>query len=672
MLCSLILAQVVAVSGGTVHTLVPGAEARVATLLLEEGKIRAVGADLEIPADALRIEAAGLHVIPGLIDGLVYHDSEHDTLYTSAGVTLLRDHGNDLARILTERQAAQRDARRGPWLSVSGAVLDGFPPSSPNALVLKSEHDAHAYVPTMLAEGIDFLSIQANLGPEAWREIVALAHPSEGTRLQVWGPCPESMSLKQIADGGQDGLTFLDALLPADKTWETVALSDCAESIAVVLKAGLRITPLLRGTARLAQTQDAGIEALALLGPQYGGMWRNELRARREQEGLAERAGTVLARQRELLAALEAAGVPLVPGSGAPHPWLMPGDGLIEELAEWQAAGLAPARCLELATRDSARALGLEDRGTLESGKVADLVLLSADPRQDVTALRAVESVVLRGKPLARADLDADRAKLRAAQDAARTAAEQVLEVAAPSAPEGKELLRGYVVTRTVAGPIAGERWSVVRAKDGALSFCGRRLMPGSAERPPIEAEIVQTVKDKLLESFSVTLRTSGRELAVRGQLVAGQMRIERRLDGGFIDSKAAREALVSIDVSSVTTLLVIAHLASDGPMPILRFDEGLELEVVRWDLKQEEDGDHAVRTPNGMKWASFDENGAVRAAVDLQGQARADLVSMEIDSLGGPGLPLPPAKLERIRKARAAEAAAAKQAEAAPAKDGD
>jgi hypothetical protein len=656
---SLLLAQALLISGGSVHTQVPAEAARVADVLVVDGRVRSVGLDLELPAECARIDASGLHVVPGLIDGMVYHDLEHDALYTAAGVTLLRDHGNDLAAILTQRDPALRERRAGPWLSISGAVIDGHPPSSPNALVLPDEHRTHQLVPVVIAEGVDFLAVQSNLGLAAWREVLALAHGAEGGALQVWGPRPTAVPLETLLAEGQDGLVFLDELLPAGTTWEDVRDQAFDEQARRVAESGLRVTPVLGATARLAQIQDAGVAALSELGPNYTRLWRGELRARRERdEGFFERARTVQAAQARLLLALERAGVRLVPGSGAPHPWLAPGRGLVDELALWQAAGIPAARCLELATHGAAQALDLAGRGTIAPGQVADLVLLGSDPSADIAALRDVRGVVLRGRALAREDLDRSLAELRRAQAAAHQDSERGIEVAAPSLPKGREILRGRVETRTPAGVTAAERWSVVEGIDEAVYFVGCRRMPPSAERPAIEVETRQGVRGGRLDSFRVTLRTGGRELVVDGVLVGSQMRVERRLDGKFISNQAAREALVTLDVSSVTTLLVLAHTAEDGPLPVLRLDEALELEVVRWDLRLEQDGDHALRTPQGYKWASFDENGSLRAALDVSGGAEATIVSTEVDTLGGPGLPLPADKLARVRASLAAEAA--------------
>ena len=134
--CTSLLLDVLALVGGTVHVTAEGAEPVVATILIEDGQIVAVGPELEVPDGAHLVDCAGLHLIPGMIDGLAYHDRQHDALYTNAGVTLVRDHGNELGRIFAERELAIRDAMGGPALSISGAVLDGSPPSTASAVVL--------------------------------------------------------------------------------------------------------------------------------------------------------------------------------------------------------------------------------------------------------------------------------------------------------------------------------------------------------------------------------------------------------------------------------------------------------------------------------------------------------------------------------------------------------
>lgn len=660
MLLDLLLAETLALVGGTVHSMEPGAAPEIATVLIEDGRVRAVGRDVEVPEGARIVDASGMHVVPGLIDGLAYHDPEHDDLYTAAGVTLVRDHGNDLARILSLRTAEARDRMVGPWLSISGAVLDGYPPSSASALVLRDEHEVHKFVPTLIDEDVDFLSVQIQLGEKAWREVVSEAHPAEGRRLQVWGPKPRAVTLDQLIEGGQDGLLFLDALVPEGQAWEDLeasAIDPIAERLA---KAQVRVTPLLRGTARMADTPGTDAPELQRLSNQYAGLWLRDLEVRGKLDaGFEERARKVLDVQRALVARLEAAGVVLVPGSGAPHPWLMPGRGLVDELAEWQAAGIPAARCLELTTSGAARALEIEGRGTLAPGSVADVLLVGSDPSADIRALSDVRGVVLRGRMLERAEIEGRAAELQKLLADARAAATAPIEVAPPQVPAGTELLAGLVETLSEGGRIAAERWAVVRAQNGDVSFCGRRVVPGSSKAARVEIEVVQTTRKSQLQSFSVRLRAGEHEIAVRGELVAGHMRVERRMDGAFVDTKSAREELVCVDASSVTTLLLIAHACKEGPMPVLRFDEGLELEVVRWDLKLQEDGGHWLRTPAGRKFAAFRPDGALKAGLDVQGAGMTRFESRSIDDHGGPGLPLPEDKRKAVLAAEAAEAAA-------------
>ena len=102
----MILADLVALVGGTVHTMVPGEEPQVATVLIEDGTIRAIGPDLELPPGAARFDLTGQHLVPGLIDTLVHFDANHDALYLAAGVTVVRDVGGSRVKTLAERMPA--------------------------------------------------------------------------------------------------------------------------------------------------------------------------------------------------------------------------------------------------------------------------------------------------------------------------------------------------------------------------------------------------------------------------------------------------------------------------------------------------------------------------------------------------------------------------------------
>ncbi|HET6616655.1 MAG TPA: amidohydrolase family protein, partial [Gemmatimonadota bacterium] len=104
---------------------------------------------------------------------------------------------------------------------------------------------------------------------------------------------------------------------------------------------------------------------------------------------------------------LRAAGIPILAGTDTGVPWSLPGWSLHDELSLLVRAGLPTADALLGATRDAARALDLEDEiGTILPGMAADLLLLRADPLEDIENVRRIEAVVLRGDLLERAELD--------------------------------------------------------------------------------------------------------------------------------------------------------------------------------------------------------------------------------------------------------------------------
>jgi hypothetical protein len=636
--------------GGKVHTMVPGEAPREATIVIENGRITSIGKPTSTPADARTIDLHGMHVIPGLIDGFAYHDAEHDWLYTAAGVTLIRDHGNDLSRIFESRDTLKRDAATGPALSISGAVFDGIPPATSAAIPLRNADDARASLERLAMEQIDFVAFQSNVGADAWKALLAA---SATKKLQVWGPLPKEVALADALKEGQSGFVFLDCLLPAGKTWETVEIAQLEPQVKQFAASGARITPVLRAHARLLEQPDDGAPELAQLGPQYSNLWRIDAIQRKKNidEAARKKIEAQLGKQRAVLGMLFHAGAKLVPGSGAPHPWLMPGDGLHRELREWQSDGIPAADLLRLATADAASALGIEaDRGTLAPGKIADIVVLRADPTADIAALDAIETVVLRGVALTREQLDAKLAKLASIQSAARAAAQEPIEVAAPELPEGAQLLSGLTQTTSALGVLAAERWAIVREVDGTLTFCGKRRTRGGPTIAERTVDVRQRVRDNKFDSFEMRVTSGSHELLVRGNFVAEQWRVERRGDGKFLDVKAATDHIVAVDAGSVTTLMLLAHMRGEGAFPILRFDEGLELEVVRWELRLDSGGGHQFRTPDGGKLAGFNEDGSLKIVVEQQGSGGTQTESMAIDVHGTQGLPLPADKLALMR----------------------
>jgi imidazolonepropionase-like amidohydrolase len=122
----------------------------------------------------------------------------------------------------------------------------------------------------------------------------------------------------------------------------------------------------------------------------------------------------------EVVNAMHRAGIPFLAGTDTPPGvYVFPGFSLHEELQRFVAAGFAPMEALQTATLNPVKFLGMEDRmGTIEKGKLADLVLLDANPLEDIRNTQKIAGVIASGRYLSRADLDKMLARVEAAAKA--------------------------------------------------------------------------------------------------------------------------------------------------------------------------------------------------------------------------------------------------------------
>jgi hypothetical protein len=121
----------------------------------------------------------------------------------------------------------------------------------------------------------------------------------------------------------------------------------------------------------------------------------------------------------KIVGEMHRAGVQLLTGTDAPAvPYCFPGFGVHDELALFVEAGLSPMEALQTATLNPARYLRVQDSlGTIETGRIADLVLLDADPLRDIRSTRRIDSVIVRGKPLDKKERERMLARVEAAAD---------------------------------------------------------------------------------------------------------------------------------------------------------------------------------------------------------------------------------------------------------------
>jgi hypothetical protein len=195
----------------------------------------------------------------------------------------------------------------------------------------------------------------------------------------------------------------------------------CAALYAVFVRNGTAVAPTLVQRRDFSGVAPPAVSAeeLAYVPMAERGGWNasqdSRLQARTASED-REIERRFWERDRGLVAPMQAAGVLVLAGTDGGDPYTVPGFSLHEELSELVKAGLTPMQALQAATRNAARFLDTPDGfGTIEAGRRADLVLLRADPLADIRNTRGIEAVMLGGRWLDRAALDALMAEARRA-----------------------------------------------------------------------------------------------------------------------------------------------------------------------------------------------------------------------------------------------------------------
>jgi hypothetical protein len=405
-------------------------------VLMREGRIVAIGAAdaLGQPDDADVIDARGMVVLPGLIDAHVHlmHESEHTApMYLAAGVTTVRDTGGALAALVEWRAAQQSGARKGPRLLFCGPIIDLAPPVHPAVTaIVDSAESAQATVDEIAAAGAWGIKIYAQIPPELLRVITARARrhglpaigdlsatrASEAITAGIYGLEHASVAYQDLVPAErQAGFDYFHRHGAAlwRKEWnrgmaEVDATGPMAQQLArQFADTGVYLDPTLVVMERLARLTDPEvIEApgVAQMPESIRAGWQARAAGRRDNWSasdfeLAQRAfevGLAFAAQ------VRRAGGTLLVGSDAPNPGVVPGASLHRELELLITAGMSPMEVLVGATRGNAEALGLgNDLGTLAPGKLADVVLLDANPLEDIANSRRVRLVLQGGEVVA-------------------------------------------------------------------------------------------------------------------------------------------------------------------------------------------------------------------------------------------------------------------------------
>lgn len=380
-------------------------------VLVSDRTIQWVGNDADAPAqpDSQTVLGHGRYLIPGLVDMHVHTNNAGDLLLDlSAGVTSVRDMAG-FPWMLKMRDAVNTGAMLTPTFYVAGPLFNQFALQG-YAVTPIDAVDARRMVRQQAACGYDFIKVW-NILPEPMFD--AIAEESHVMGMDLVGHVPHDISVRHAAQAGMRTMEHLKGFLN-DATLE---LGD-TDYAAAVDGPPLWITPTLY--TNRAHARPHGDEARTLLTePRYRYVpLRKRLSWSRiadqpesRSDALMRKAQPILA---EIMSKLEAEHAHFLAGTdSASLPFEVRGFALLDELALLHQAGLSAQEALRAATSEPAHAMrDPQSFGLIENGMRADLVLLEANPLEDIAAVTKNDGVMAHGLWLTRPDLDAALASL--------------------------------------------------------------------------------------------------------------------------------------------------------------------------------------------------------------------------------------------------------------------
>lgn len=398
------------------------------TVLVREGRIAEVGprSAVAVPARAHRIDGTGRFLIPGLADLHVhleyFDDPEVLRLFLEHGVTTVRNM-DGRPYLLDWRDRIAAGELTGPTIVTAGPLLDGDPPLRDDNTVVRNAAEGARIVAEQHAAGYDFVKVYTNLSPETYAAILAAARERG---MPVAGHVPRGVRLEQALDAGMASIEHLDGyddLIEADDSpfrsrwhWSKRYLAMPADAAKMrsaaerTTAAGVwnvptlvekeKIAPLAEMSGWLARPEIQRLPQLFRDAWDPAG-WDAQRRGAVERMDAEDFALLAEGRRQRLalVKALSDAGAGLLVGSDTPNPFVVPGLSALEEIRLFGEAGLTPEQALAAATREAARFLRQEEEfGTIAPGRRADLVLLAANPLDDLAHLDRRVGVMARGR----------------------------------------------------------------------------------------------------------------------------------------------------------------------------------------------------------------------------------------------------------------------------------
>jgi imidazolonepropionase-like amidohydrolase len=393
------------------------------TIVVEGQRIVAIGAssDVRVPAGSRRIDGRGGSVLPGLadmhlhllggIDGvgldiLGYQKYLNALLY--AGVTTVMDTGNVEPFVLQLRAAVRAGLVLGPRIYCVGPILDGADPVWPAlSMAISSKDQVPRIVESLAGEKVDFIKLYVGLSDQLIHAISAEAGKHNvRTIIDQW----RRNGSADIAQEGIAGFAHFPGHRISDETIATIK----AHNVFLISTLAVQESSLGRRFADPSFLDEPLIadttpkRALDALRMQYAGLSAEQLAAKNDYTMHVDLKGAEsnVPRMRD-------AGILFAAGTDAVYPGDFQGEGLHRELELLVESGLTPLQAITTATKNAAAIVNASDEwGTLEAGKLANLVIVDGKPDERISDTRRIVVVIKEGALIDRTALRLDHSRI--------------------------------------------------------------------------------------------------------------------------------------------------------------------------------------------------------------------------------------------------------------------
>jgi Amidohydrolase family len=382
-----------------------------------------------VPQGGRVIDAGGKFLIPGLWDMHVHwYGKDTLTLFIANGVTGVRQmFGN--SDLLRWRDEIAKGSLQGPRMVVASPIVDGPQPFWPNSISVRNEDEGRKAVTRVKQWGADFVKVYSSLPRAAY---FGIADEARKQGLPFEGHVPFTLSAAEASDAGQKSIEHMTGVIlacsdreaessseqvndnsPAPRlrlirALETFSPKKEMELFARFIKNGTWQCPTLTVRRSTAYQDDPDFRndgRLRFIPRQMSERWG--LRMANRSEGSYANAKRLFQKEVEIVGDMRRAGVLFLAGTDTGNPFCFPGFSLHDELALLVKAGLTPTESLRAATLNPAKFFGMDQTlGTIEQGKLADLVLLEANPLEDIRNTQRIDAVIMNGRFYDRKALD--------------------------------------------------------------------------------------------------------------------------------------------------------------------------------------------------------------------------------------------------------------------------